>query len=322
MAPRMKYNPKTNRWETQEVPVPVGTDVTAGDGQPWEWSDIPTTTMPQNKPNIPKNVPSSRGGSRQTTTQQGSPTTTVLPQSPSTTTPPTGAGKAGTNQTTLKGKGGAPKGRFEGGVRPERGKFPTAKENQPVDYTEVIKGILGDGNLGGLMNLLAGGSGGSQEKPRTVAQKVASAQKYGRENLALARKFYGDQQTQANEAIRNATTEFLNNMGQSTAYNELPLVTVPTPLQGLQQNLLAYGATGQEATAQQAQDQQAADMYTALANRGATQLGNAEKAYMDALRRAGLGGQTAGVAGVAGNVNQLQNAVMLANLQAILQAQQ
>lgn len=315
MAPRMKYNPKTNRWETQEVPVPVGTDVTAGDGQPWEWSDIPTTTTPQNKPNIPKNVPSSRGGSRQAGTQQGSPPTTVPQQKPSNTSQKTTGSNALTREQSIAmGKG----------RKGNTGGFGTTKSTF-VDIEKSLREVLGlDDNfdLSTLMNSLNAGSGGGGSRGPSTAQRVASAKKYGRENLALARKFYGDQQTQANEAIRNATTEFLNNMGQSTAYNELPLVTVPTPLQGLQQNLLAYGATGQEAAAQQAQDQQAADMYTALANRGATQLGNAEKAYMDALRRAGLGGQTAGVAGVAGNVNQLQNAVMLANLQAILQAQQ
>lgn len=294
MAPRLKYNPKTNRWEAQDAPVPSGTDVTAGDGQPWEWSDIPTTTT------TPKNTPTT------TTVPKNTPTTTVAP-------------KAGT--TTAKGKGGAPKGRFEGGIRPKRGEFPTAKENQPIDLTQVMKDVLGDGNLNGLLSLLSGGSGGGSSGP-TTAQKVAAAKKYGRENLALAKKFYGQQQTQANQSINDATAEFLKNMGQSTAYNQVPLVTVPPALQGLQQNLLAYGGTGQEAATQQAQDQQAADMYTALANRGATQLGNAEIAYMDALRRAGLGAQTAGLQGVAGNTQQLQNAVMMANLQAILNAQQ
>jgi hypothetical protein len=111
-------------------------------------------------------------------------------------------------------------------------------------------------------------------------------------------------------------------MGQPTAYSNVPFVNVPPALQGLQQNLLAYGGTGQDAASQQAQDQQANDMYAALANRSAQQLGAAETAYFDALRRSALGAQAAGRQGVAQNVSDLQNQVLMANIQALLNASQ
>ncbi len=301
MAPRLKYNPQTNRWEPTGGGGEGGTQYNPKTGT---WDPVNPTT---------------------TTTPKQSPTTTTVPKQPTTTT--TMAPKAGT--TTKKQSKTSNVNRVTSPI-PSRPSTPRA----PLDYDpnlaknkkdtgswlqKAVDEALSSGDTDLAMRLLQAGSGSGGP---SRAQKVADAKKYGRENLALAKKFYGQQQTQANKTIDDATAEFLKNMGQSTAYNQVPLVTVPPALQGLQQNLLAYGATGQEAASQQAQDQQIADMYTALANRGATQMGNAETAYMDALRRAGLGAQTAGIQGVAGNTQQLQNAVMMANLQAILNAQQ
>lgn len=304
MAPRLKYNPQTNRWEPTGGGGEGGTQYNPETGT---WDPVNPTT---------------------TTTPKQSPTTTTVPKQPTTTT--TMAPKAG---TTTKKQGGTSNVNRVTSPIPSRPSTPRA----PLDYDpnlnkdkpdtknwlqKAVDEALSSGDTDLAMRLLQADSGSGGSSGPTTAQKVAAAKKYGRENLALAKKFYGQQQTQANKAINDATAEFLKNMGQSTAYNQVPLVTVPPALQGLQQNLLAYGATGQEAAGQQAQDQQIADMYTALANRGATQMGNAETAYMDALRRAGLGAQTAGIQGVAGNTQQLQNAVMMANLQAILNAQQ
>jgi len=303
-----KYNPKTNRWEQEEVPVPQGQDVSAGDGKPWTWSDIPTTTAP-----------------KRTTTTSQAPTTTQAPkttQAPTTTQAPknTAAPTTTVPKTTTTKKTG----RFEGGVRPKRGQFPGAKENQQLDpktLSDVMSELLGGGN-DALYNLLLGGAGGSGgSSGPTTAQRVSAAKKANRQTTAMANKYYGQQQQQANDAIRNATLEFLANIPQSTAYQQAPLVSMPPELQGLQQQLLSYGATGQDAMTQQSQDAAAANMYQALARQGAAQLGSAEQGYLDALRRAGQGGQAAGLAGVAGNIADFKNQLALQNLQALIQAQ-
>lgn len=303
MSGQWKYNPKTNRWEQQEVPIPQGQDVTAGDGKPWTWSDIPSTTAPK--------TTSTTVAPKKT----AAPTTTTVPKTKATATPSTTVPKT----TPAKPKVKTLRERFPKGTQ-----FPGAKENQPLnesDLTSAMKDALGDPNSALYKLLLQGNGGGGPSAAQQRKTNIANAKRANRQTTAMANKYYGQQQQDANQAIQNATLEFLANIPQSTAYQQAPLVSVPPELQGLQQQLLSYGATGQDAMVQQSQDAAVANMYQALARSGAQQLGAAEQGYLDALRRAGQGGQAAGLAGVAGNIADLKNQLALSNLQALIQAQ-
>lgn len=298
-----KYNAKTNRWEQS-----------GGGATP------PTTTQPTNEFEYKKGQ-----GYVPVTTTTMPPTTTAAP---TTTTPKAGTTPSTTTTVPTKGKTTTkPKTLRERFPKNPDGttQFPGAKQNQPLDpktLSDVVSELLGGGVSDSLLTAILGG-GGSGEPSRAQQRKtnIRNARQANRQTTALANKYYGEQQTQANDAIRNATLEFLANIPQSTAYQQAPLVTVPPELHGLQQQLLSYGATGKDALTQQSQDAAAANMYQALARQGATQLGAAEQGYLDALRRAGQGGQTAGLAGVAGNIADLKNQLALSNLQALIQAQ-
>lgn len=302
------YDPKTNRYvNTTEASIPKGTDVTAGDGQPWEWSDIP-----QNQ--------------RTTTTTQPKQTTTTQPkQSPTTTVAPTT-----TKPNTQKPTSRSTRARGSGGPTPEqisKGYYvggPNFKTQGTAAIETAIQDILGsDSSTDALLKMFLGGSsggGGGAPAGPTRAQRISAAKRAGRQATSAANKFFSQQQTQANDAIRNATLEFLANIPKSTAYQDVPLLSMSPEVQGLQENLLAYGGTGELAAGQRAEDAQTASMYEQLARRGATQMGNAEQAYLDALRRAAQGGQTAGLSGVAQNIAALQNEIQMRNLQALLEA--
>ena len=346
------YNPKTNRWENpasvsgkdnpppEFIPITGATyvDTVTGEtkqyvglGSPDRVVSAPSTTTTPKTP-ATQRTPATSPAS--TTTVPKSPTTTVKPTTtttavkPTTTTVPSTAAPTTTTTTVPKSTAGTKKttGRFEGGVRPKRGQFPGAIENQPINITEAINNALSDPNTALYNLLLSGGSGGGGSSGPSEAQlrqqRISAAQKMGRQTSAMAKDYYGKQSNAANQAIDAATAELLANLGQPKAYSNVPLVTVPPALQGLQQNLLAYGATGQDAAAEAAQGQQTNDMYAALAKRSAEQLGAADQGYFDALRRAALGAQAAGRQGVAQNTADLQNQVLLANIQALLNASQ
>lgn len=299
-----QYNPKTNRWEQS-----------GGGAMP------PTTTQPTNEFEYKKGQ-----GYVPVTTTTMPPTTTAAP---TTTTPKAGTTPSTTTTAPTKGKTTTktkPKTLRERFPKNPDGttQFPGAKQNQPLDpktLSDVVSEMLGGGVSDSLLTAILGGGGGGGSTGPTTAQRVSAAKRANRQTTALANRFYGDQQTQANKAIQDATLEFLANIPKSTAYQQAPLVNLPPELYGLQEQLMSYGATGKDALAQQSQDAATASMYQALARQGATQLGAAEQGYLDALRRAGQGGQAAGLAGVAGNIADLKNQLALSNLQALIQAQ-
>jgi len=292
-----QFDPKTNRW----VQVPDTTPTTQPN-QGWDpvrgnYGPTTTTTAPA------RTTP--------TTTTPASPTTSV----PKKTTTPQ-------NQRVTSNVPYRPSTKRE----PLDYNPKIAQTNDPQNWlSKAVTDALGSGDDALLRLLLgdnAGGSGSGPSEAQLRQQRIGAAKKMGRQTSAMANKYFGQQSQQANQAIDAATAELLANMGQPAAYNNVPLVNVPPALQGLQQNLLAYGATGQDAASQAAQDQQANDMYAALARSGAQQLGAADTAYFDALRRSALGAQAAGRQGVAQNVSDLQNQVLMANIQALLNASQ
>ncbi len=295
-----QWDSKTNRW----VQVP----------------DTPPTTQPN------QGWDPQRGNYGPTTTTTAPPARTT----PTTTSP-------ANPSTPSNSSSVAPRNRITSNVpyRPSTPRAPLAYDpkiariaakNDPKNWLhKAVQDALNSGDNELLSRLLgenAGGGGSGPSESQLRQQRIGSAKKMNRQTSAMAKKYLGEQSQQANQAIDAATAELLANMGQPTAYSNVPFVNVPPALQGLQQNLLAYGGTGQDAASQQAQDQQANDMYAALANRSAQQLGAAETAYFDALRRSALGAQAAGRQGVAQNVSDLQNQVLMANIQALLNASQ
>lgn len=295
------YNPKTNRWENGGTP-PTTTE------KPWD--------------------PVRGNYGPQTTTTTAPSTTTTVPSTaaPTTTTTTVPKGKAGTTGKPSQKQQVTSNIPFRPSTKREPLDYDPkiAKINDPENWlNKAVSDALGSGDDALLRLLLSGGgesSGPSEAQLRQ--QRISAAQKMGRQTSAMARDYYGKQSNAANQAIDAATAELLANLGQPKAYSNVPLVTVPPALQGLQQNLLAYGATGQDAAAEAAQGQQTNDMYAALAKRSAEQLGAADQGYFDALRRAALGAQAAGRQGVAQNTADLQNQVLLANIQALLNASQ
>lgn len=304
MAARFQYNPKNNRWEKPST--------TSGDNPPTGFSPVPGSTYVDTVTGEKKQVLGQGSPDRVVSAQ--TPTTTAAPKAQTTPKP--------TNQRT---RVTSPKPSFNPNVK------ITKPTNQPTNVTPkpdttiadaVAAALAGGGVDSGLLKLLLGGGGGGGTAQPTTKQRIATAKNVGRKNLALARKFYGQQQQQGQQAIDAATAELMANLQAPTAYTDVPLVSVPPALQGLQQNLLAYGGTGQEAAAQAGVDQQAADMYAALARRGAQQMGQAETGYFNALKNAALQAQTAGRQGLTQTTNDLLGQVMLQNLQAIINAQQ
>lgn len=292
-----QFDPKTNRWV--QVPDTTPTTQPSQGWDPKRGNYGPTTT---------------------TTAPARTTPTTTTPASPTTTVP-----KKTTTSQNQRVTSNVPS-------RPSTQRKPLdynpkiAQTNDPKNWlSKAVADAVGSGDDALLRLLLgdnAGGGGSGPSEAQLRQQRIGAAKNMNRQTSAMARKYLGEQSQQANQAIDAATAELLANMGQPTAYNNVPLVNVPPALQGLQQNLLAYGGTGQDAASQAAQDQQANDMYAALASRGAQQLGAADAAYFDALRRSALGAQAAGRQGVAQNVSDLQNQVLMANIQALLNASQ
>lgn len=337
MASRFQYNPQTNRWESG---APAG--ISGQDNPPPSW--VPTvgstyidTVTGELKQYVGAGSPDRviRGATTTTApkvaptttaprTPKATPTTTV-PKSPTTTAKPTTTTVKPTTPTTVPKNQTGPTSQVPSKptspAQPSTGTPRVVTPPTDTTVSDAVTNALSGGIDPNLLSLLLGGGGGSGGSGPSAAQKTATAKKVGRQNLALAKKYYGQQQRQGQAQIDAATADLLKNMVAPKAYSNVPLVTVPPALQGLQQNLLSYGATGQQAAGQATQDQAAADMYAALARRGAEQMGQAESGYFDALKNAALQAQTAGRQGLAQTAADLQAQVMLQNLQAIINAQ-
>ena len=245
-----------------------------------------TSTAPRNAPTttVPKSV-------TPTTTPRVSPTTTV-PASPTTTVPAAPAAPAGTltaaDQAVLDSFGNS------------FGAAPSISDES------------------------GSGSGSSKSSGPTPAQKKASAKiltKAGQkaqaqynalgergftDAQAAASAFYGAQTKTANTAIDNATAEYLKNIVAPTAYSNAPIAQLTPEMQGLAQNLQAYGATGQMAEQQRTQDAGFNEFIAQLLRASNTQLQQADTGYFDAMKNAGLGGQLAAKQGVATNTASMQ----------------
>lgn len=361
-----KWDARTNRYVFSNDGG-MGGDVIADMMAPPTTAAAPATTTPARRG--PTSQTPSRGTTPRPTTTTAAPTSTAAPRTPTTTVAPSAAKP---KAKTVKPSGNIPD--FTNAAW-RRG------QQLGEEVTTAISGALNQPgtDLTGLINTLlstAGdGSGGSGWKPNPAAaaaafQAAAQQEAAGRgaqkqyQDLAASilaqtmgnigtrygqtesdiNNWYNQQQTAAQQAINAANQQFLSSLPQATAYANPQLTAMTPEAQALGQMLGAYGATGAEAATVAQQDAQMNQAIANIMRQSAQQVGQAETGYMDALRRAGQGGQAAALTALAQNVlagrtgelagvrsqraqeeSQAQGAqqeLLLAGIQALLQGQQ
>ena len=289
----------------------------------------PTRPRGSQENQTPTNPNSPRAG--------GSPTTTV-PKSPTTTTPKTGRGSGTTMAPPTTTVPKSPTTTVPQSPTTTVPKSPTTTvPATPNAGDKALITGLGEyldskgnpvyNNLGGSTG--SGGSSGPSAGQKKASAKIltdagkkaqsqynAMAAKFMQDALLETGKYYTAQQSQANTSIDDATRDYLANLVKPTAYSNVPIAQMTPEQQGLQQNLQAYGATGQMAQGQQQQDAGFNQFMSKLLASSTQQLGQADAGYFDALRNAGVGGQMAARQGVANNIANLQGQ-SLANADAV-----
>jgi hypothetical protein len=178
-------------------------------------------------------------------------------------------------------------------------------------FSQLIGTLFGAGGSGG-----SGGPSRAdrQRAARTVQQAGRQAKKdytrLGEEGFARtmgeAEKYYGGRETTARGQIDDATRNFLNNLVAPTAYSSAPLPNMQVQEQGLGESLGAYGATGDLARQQRTSSQGDLDFANQLATRSMGQLNTAQTNYLDAVRNAGLGAQAAARTGLTQNLESMR----------------
>lgn len=311
----MRYNPRTRRWESTSNDFGTDADIIRnkagmpGAGAPA--SGTTTTTTP--RPTTTTRATTTTTTPRTTTTTRPT-TTTTRPATTTTTTP----GRTRTTSPTRRGGQGGPTaqqikaGRFVGA--------PGFKTEEQGLVDESMSGDVGGFDVAELIAALratagGGGGGGWRANPMAAAAGFSAAaqqeaagrqaqQQYGQlaqtqmqaamDDIASR---YGTQQAQSEEAIRNATAQFLQAIPQSTGFQQAQFMTLPQEQAALA-DLARYGATGEQARAVAAQDDAMSRAIQNIMQTSARQLGQAEQGYLDALGLAGRGGETAALQGL------------------------
>ncbi len=313
---RVAYNtPAGAQAYKGSAPIGANNPRTAGTSKPTApKAGAPTTTVPKAGATPTTTVPKAATttttpkGTTTTTVPKGTPTTTVPPTTPTTTVPPATSQVNPVLDAWLKEQ------------------FP---DNTPAENSALAAYFNTDGSGGGS----GGGVTASQRQERawqledqkreakrakSGAAGLAAAGAKAQEQYNLLAKtgfdesqkaagdFYTKQAEGANTAIDKATSDYLASLIAPTAYSNVPIAQLTPQMQGLQQNLQAYGATGQQAQQQQQQDT-GFNQFLAQLMRGSTeQLAAADKNYFEALKNAGTGGQAAAKIGVAQNTAAMQ----------------
>ena len=107
-------------------------------------------------------------------------------------------------------------------------------------------------------------------------------------------KMLADAITQAGGQIGSAEQDFLKYLPTSTAYQNVPLLNLPQEQNPLLAALQQQGAGTGSVEAQRALDAALSQQLSSLSSRAAEQTGASEQAYLDAIRRAGVGAAAAG----------------------------
>lgn len=280
MAPRMQWNPKTGRMEN------VSADKNNSDLVQDALKTKRTPTMPK-----------------------GTTTTTV----PKGATP---AGPRGSYQVPKKTKAQ---------IESEEVRGTALDPDSPagLDLNEFLNQYIEQGgNVFDLYNMLSGSGGGGggtgAASKRQASQAIARAGRqakaeYNRlaeelfnRSMSEADTYYGGREATARKQIDDATQQFLSSLVTPTAYQNMPLPQMQVQEQGLGESLGAYGATGDLARQQRASSQGELDFARDLASRSAQQLNDAQRAYMDSIRNAGLGAQAAAQTGLTQNMESMR----------------
>lgn len=273
MAPRMRYNPKTNRFEAAPA---------TGDTQP----PVPTTIDPIERARRDVAARASRRttGSGDAKDRPGyRPPAAIFVTQPTTQTPapaeqlpedifsrysddPALAGLL----NSLFGSGGG------GGGGTSR-----------ADRQRAARGIRRAGRQG-------------QQQYNKAAEELFNR------SMGQADEYYTGQENTARQQIAAATQEFLNNLIAPTAYQNMPLPNVPVAQQGLGESLASYGATGDLARQAAGETQAEMDFASQLSRNAASQIGQAQTDYFNALRNAATGGQAAALTNLTQNIQGLR----------------
>lgn len=314
----MKYNPRTRRWES------TANDFGADAETIKRMAGTTTTTTPRATPESSSSGRRAPEGARprQSTTTTTAPraTTTTVPRQTTTTTRPTTTTTTPKKPTAASPRGGMggptaaqiAAGRYVGGPgfkTEEQGLVDEAAGGDfaGFDVAQLIAALQATAGDGGtpswVPNPMAAAAGFDAARQQEAAGRAAQ-QQYGRlaqtglnATLADIASRYGTQQSQSEEAIRNATAQFLQAIPQSTGFQQAQFMTLPQQQAALA-DLARYGGTGELAQAASAQDNAMAQAIQNIMQTSAGQLGQAESGYLDALRLAGQGGQTAALQGL------------------------
>ena len=99
---------------------------------------------------------------------------------------------------------------------------------------------------------------------------------------------------QAGTDINASEQNFLSNLRNPTAYNDVPLINMPQQQNALMAALQSQGADTGQVAAQSASDASMNNFMQQLLSRSNQQYGNAQTNYVDALRNAGMGAAKSG----------------------------
>jgi len=169
-----------------------------------------------------------------------------------------------------------------------------------TDYEALIRALTsGVNGSGGGSRLSASdkrrGYRQSQQAANQMRDYGLRAQQQYQDMLARLQENYNQQFGAGQQAIQQATEQFLGSLTPSQAYSDLPLIQLTPEQQGLAAGLQAYGAGTGEAEAVSAQQGEINRQMAELARRSASQLNTEQQRYQEALRTAGTGSQAAGL---------------------------
>jgi hypothetical protein len=273
----MRYNPKTNRFEsTAQSPTPPKNEISD------YWIDNTRDDI-DSRLNVQKGLDSPIREGKDSPMRRRS-TPTQMTRQPATATP-------------------APTGDPLAGVFEQYGDDPV--------FAQLISTLFGSGGSGG-----SGGPSRAnrQRAARTARQAGRQAKRdytrLGNEGfdrtMAAADTYYSGRESTARQQINDATTAFLQSLVAPTAYADMPLPSMNVQEQGLMEALGAYGATGDLARQQRTSDQGNLDFASQLASRTAGQLNTAQTNYLNAIRNAGVAGQADALTNLTQNVESMR----------------
>ena len=336
MAPRMKFNPRTGKYEGATAPSPTGTTL-----PPRVYA--PNDTRTDNRPKAPvrASTTSTTAPAKRSTTTTTTPKTAVKPKGYGAYTP--------VNRTDASGRSGAgATGPPSTVLTPEdisgiADKLANGESLTPAEQA-LLDAYLGNGDSGPsaaqkaaeLARKNANSYRAGMSAADIQAQAGADAQtQYG----ALAQTAYNDAKTAADSiytpaagdtntyydtqianlqkyidtqriagtgAIDTATADLLAGLKGTSAYQDASVANVAAPTQGLGDMLAAYGGTGKSAQEQQNMDAATSKQIADLFGRSNKQLAGAETDYYTGLQNSARGAQAAGKANLATVLASLQ----------------